>query len=161
MTRMNPPSTLSRSLAPLAGIFWALFIVTSVLVAIVWLTGFGDAAAAEPWFKRAFPNQELRSSLVLLSRAIDPAWIALGAVAVYLAIARNEGLALARRWTLVTMITGFLVTMMSAKTRWPSTSMDPPLSPLTAVRFPSTSASPEAFSTTRPPSALMPVAWTS
>jgi uncharacterized membrane protein len=116
---MNPPSALSRTLAPLAGISWALFVVTSVLVAIVWASGFGEAMLAEPSFKRAVPNPELRTSLVLLSRALDPAWIALGAIAIYLALARSEGLALARRWTLMILITAFLVMTISAKTRWP------------------------------------------
>jgi len=116
---MNSPSPLSRSLAPLAGILWALFVVTSVLLAFVWFSGFGEATTADPAFKRAIPNPELRSSLVLLSRAIDPAWIALGAVAVYLGIAWNEGLALARKWALMIMFTGFAVAMISAKTQWP------------------------------------------
>jgi uncharacterized membrane protein len=116
---MNPPSFLSRSLAPLAGVFWALYLVTSALVAIVWISGFGEGTLAEPAFKRAIPNPELRSSLVLFSRGIDSAWMALGAVAVYLGLARNEGLSLARRWAVVIMITGFALTLLSAKTRWP------------------------------------------
>jgi uncharacterized membrane protein len=116
---MNPPSSLSRSLAPLAGIFWALYLVTSVLVAIVWISGFGEWMLTEPSFIRAIPNSELRSGLVLFSRGIDSAWVALGAVAIYLGLARSEGLSLARRWAVAIMITVFAVTMISVKTRWP------------------------------------------
>jgi hypothetical protein len=106
---MNPPSTLSRTLAPLAGILWALFIAASVLVAIVWTSGFGSWAAEDPSFKRLLPNKELRESLVLLSRAIDPTWIALGAAVIYLGIARSEGLAFARLSAKLTFVPGFLV----------------------------------------------------
>jgi hypothetical protein len=116
---MNPPSTLSRTLAPLAGILWALFIAASVLVAIVWTSGFGSWAAEDPSFKRLLPNKELRESLVLLSRAIDPTWIALGAAVIYLGIARSEGLAFARLSAKLTFVPGFLVSMASAATGWP------------------------------------------
>jgi uncharacterized membrane protein len=116
---MKPPSSLSRSLAPLAGVFWALYLVTSALVAIVWISGFGEGTLAEPAFKRAIPNPELRSSLILFSRGIDSAWLALGAIAVYLGLVRSEGLSVSRRWTLVIMITGFALTFLSAKTHWP------------------------------------------
>jgi uncharacterized membrane protein len=116
---MNQPSTLSRALAPLAGFSWALFIVTSVLVAIVWVTGFGEGMLEEGSFKRAIPNPELRSSLVLFSHAIDPVWITLGAVAIYLSLARSEGLATARRWAVVIMTAGFIVTLLSVRTQWP------------------------------------------
>jgi uncharacterized membrane protein len=116
---MNQPSTLSRTLAPLAGVSWALFIVTSVLVAIVWVTGFGEGMLEEGSFKLAIPIPELRSSLVLCSRAIDSVWITLGAVAVYLGLARSEGLAIARRWAIIIMGTGFFFTALSVKTQWP------------------------------------------
>lgn len=116
---MNSASPLSRSLAPLAGIFWSLFFVTSALVAIVWISGFGVAMQDAASFRRTFANPELRESLILLSRAIDPAWIALGAIAVYLGIVRSEGLALARTWAITIMLTGFVITMISVKTSWP------------------------------------------
>ena len=74
---------------------------------------------AEPSFKRGVPNPELRTSLVLLSRAIDPAWVTLAAVAIYLGLARSEGLACARRWALMIMLTGFALALISLKTQWP------------------------------------------
>ena len=116
---MKTASTFSRTLAPLAGVSWALFIVTSVLVAIAWVTGFGEAMLEEGSFKRAIPNPELRSSLVVFSRAIDPAWITLGAIAIYLGLARSEGLSIARRWAIFIMGTGFIVAIFSVRTRWP------------------------------------------
>jgi uncharacterized membrane protein len=116
---MHPPSSFSRTLAPLAGIFWALFIAASVLVAIVWLTGFGSWDADDPSFKKHFPAKELRESLVLLSRAIDPAWITLGAMTMYLGIARSEGLPFARWCAKLTFPVGFLVSMASAARDWP------------------------------------------
>ena len=116
---MNKSSALSRSLGPLAGLSWALFIVTSALVAGVWITGFGEGLLEENSFKRAVPNPELRSSLVLFSRAIDPAWIVLGAVAIYLGTARSEGLAMARRWAVVIMVIGFGLSALSVRFQWP------------------------------------------
>lgn len=116
---MNPPSSLSRTLAPLAGIFRALFITVSVLVATVWFTGFGSWAAEDPSFRSLFPNKELRESLVLLSRAIDPAWITLGAMVIYLGIARSEGLPFARWCAKLTFPVGLLVSMASASRGWP------------------------------------------
>jgi hypothetical protein len=57
--------------------------------------------------------------LVLISRAIDPTWIVLGAIAIYLGIARSEGLAMARRWAVAIILTGFALSALSARFQWP------------------------------------------
>jgi len=111
---MNSPSPLSRALAPLAGVIWALYLATSVILVAVWITGFGEGHANDPAFKRTFPGEELRSGMILLSRAIDPVWVALGAAVVYLRTAQQEGLDFARRAALITLLPSFLIAMASA-----------------------------------------------
>jgi putative membrane protein len=62
---------------------------------------------------------ELRSALALFSRGLDSVWTALGAVLVYLAVVRAEGIDVARRWCGLAIIVGFIVSAASAATGWP------------------------------------------
>jgi uncharacterized membrane protein len=91
----------------------------SVLTAIVWVTGFGEGTFTNNAIKGSVPSSELRSALALFARALDPVWIALGAVFVYLAVVRAEGLNVGRRWCGLAVIAGFVISSASALTGWP------------------------------------------
>lgn len=106
-------------LAPIVTLIWPLFIACSVLVAAVWLSGFGEGAVAQGDFNRALPNPELRTALVALSRVLDPIWITLGAVHLYLFLARAEGLDIARRWGGVVFIAGLVISNLIASVGTP------------------------------------------
>src|SRR5687768_6840088 len=45
--RPSSASTLARWLEPIAGSLWMLFVVWTIIVAAVWLSGFGDAPRGE------------------------------------------------------------------------------------------------------------------
>lgn len=107
-------STRPSPLATLATLLWPLFLACSGLLAFVWLSGFGPGVIADPAFARKIPNADLRAALAFLSRAIDPVWITLAAVNLYLELARTEGLPTARRWCGVTLISGFVISFASA-----------------------------------------------
>jgi len=107
-------SSLSRALAPLAGTVGTLFIVWTVLVIFVWVNGWGEAQLAEN-----VHNRDLRAALAGLLNVLDAGWIAIAAVNVYFSLAHAEGLGIARRWTVLVLGAAFLITGMSAWTRWP------------------------------------------
>lgn len=116
---MNPASSGSRSIflrlfEPLAASLWALFILWTLLIAVVWSTGFGEAELAA-----AVSNQGLRGGLGILLGILDPVWFTLAAVNVYAATAAREGLSVTRRWALVIFVTALLVSGCSALTGWP------------------------------------------
>lgn len=112
-------STRSPRLAALATLPWPLFVATSVLVALVWLTGFGAGQLADPGFAPWLRGAELRAALASLSRALDAAWITLGAVNVYLALVRTEGLAVARRWGAIVLGASIGIAALSVATALP------------------------------------------
>ena len=107
-------SALRRAFAPLVGVFWTLFAVWSFLVALVWTTGWGEVQLAEH-----VHNPGLRGALIWMFRALDPIWITLGAINVYIPLARTEGLSAARRWSVVVLLCGIVVPLASVLTRWP------------------------------------------
>jgi hypothetical protein len=107
-------SALTRALAPLAGSLGILFIVWTVLVAIVWATGFGDVQLAEH-----IRNPDLRDALAAILHVLDATWVVLAAANVYLGLAHAEGLGATRRWAALVLGSALLVTEASAYTRWP------------------------------------------
>ncbi len=116
---MRSHSPMARALLPLASLVNPLFVACCVLMAVVWLSGFGEGMLADPDFARKVPNRELRAALGVLARGIDATWILLGAVSIYLGLVRAEGLATARRWAGLVVGVGFVVSAASAITRWP------------------------------------------
>lgn len=112
-------SSRSSSLTALATLPWPLFLASSALVATVWLSGFGPGTLEDPNWANRIPNAELRTALALFTRALDPVWITLGAINVYLATARAEGLMTARRWCGMVSFVALLISGMSAITSWP------------------------------------------
>ena len=112
MPRSDSP--LARALAPLVGSLWTLFVVWTLIVAAIWTTGFGDVQLGE-----RVRNPDLRAALSWMLHALDAVWITLGAVNVYLALARAEGLDVARRWAGLAVGVGVMIALASAWTRWP------------------------------------------
>lgn len=112
MPRSDSP--LARALAPLIGSLWILFVIWTAIVAVVWTTGYGDAQLGAQ-----VKNPGLRAALSLVLHALDAVWIALGAVNVYLALARAEGLTVARRWAALVLVVTFVIAGMSDLWQWP------------------------------------------
>lgn len=115
MTDSRPPRSLfARALMPLIALLWPLFLVWTALVAAVWAAGFGrhrlDALVTNP---------ELHSALAATLKSMDAIWLTLAAVNAYLALCSAEGLASARRWTAVTLVTGALIGLSSAAKGFP------------------------------------------
>ena len=119
MLNVHPPmprsdSPLARALAPLVGSLWTLFALWTVIVAAVWTTGYGDAQLGEQ-----VKNADLRAALSWMLHALDAVWITLAAVNVYLALARAEGLAVARSWAALVLGVAFVIAGASALWHWP------------------------------------------
>ena len=113
-TMPRSDSSLARAIAPLVGSLWTLFVVWTVIVAAVWTTGYGDAQLGEQ-----VKNAGLRAALALVLHALDAVWITLGAVNVYLTLARAEGLAVARGWAALVIGVAFVIASASALWHWP------------------------------------------
>jgi uncharacterized membrane protein len=96
-----------------------LLVAVSILAALIWVTGFGQAAISEPGFARLIPNRDLRSALAAAARGIDATWIVLASIACYLALVRTDGIAAARRWSGMALFAGLVVPSFSAITSWP------------------------------------------
>lgn len=105
--------------AAVATLLWPLFIACSLLVALVWVSGFGAATVADPDFASKVPNRDLRAALELFTRVLDPLWIVLGAVNLYLGLAQSEGLAAARPWSAAIFLAGCTIPTASALTGLP------------------------------------------
>lgn len=104
---------LRTPLAAFATVLWPLFIAATLLLAYFWLSGFGAGRIEDPGFVKQVSNPDLRNALDVLSRGIDPIWITLAAVNVYIALARAEGLVQARQWSLAVLGTGLCVAIAS------------------------------------------------
>jgi hypothetical protein len=111
---------------PLASFIWILFLVWSVLVAIIWFGNIGEAELRQ-WLggvQSTDPSERMRypglfaASVFLLSIA-DTIWIILGAANVYVSLSMREGLAATRRWGLASLAVFWIVSAVSAWTDWP------------------------------------------
>ncbi len=114
MLRNPAPDSLSskgrRWLEPLVPSLLALFFVWTALVALLWLSGWGDAQIAN-----VFHVPELRQALSLTVNAADAIWVLLAAVNIYLSLAATEGVRTARRWAVITLAAAWFVAEISAR----------------------------------------------
>lgn len=113
-TMPRPIPFLFRWIEPLIGSLPALFGVWTALVATVWLFGLGEVELAA-----RVSNPDLLAALQWLLRALDPLWITLGAVNVYLALVASDGLPTARRWMGMTLLVAGVMAGLSSVTEWP------------------------------------------
>jgi hypothetical protein len=118
-----------RFLQPLAASLWVWFLVWTALVALVWVTGFGEQNAAE-WASHRFLSElqqaqgaepGLLSPLLTILRLLDPLWIVLAAINAYASLIWERGLATARRWAAILLASGLVANLL--------------LNALTALRF--------------------------
>jgi hypothetical protein len=118
-----------RFLQPLAASRWIWFLIWTALVAVVWVTGFGEQNAVE-WARHRFlsPMQQaqgvepgLLPPLLAILRLLDPVWIVLAAINAYASLIRERGLATARTWALILLASGLAATLL--------------LNALTTIRF--------------------------
>lgn len=107
------PSLFARALEPLQGTLWVLFLVWTVVVAVVWLGGFGNVQLDE-----SVASAGLRNALSLLLRTLDAAWFALAAANVYLGLVETESLPVARRWGALMLVAAWLLGAASVWSGW-------------------------------------------
>lgn len=109
-----------RFLQPLAASLWIWFLVWTVLVAMVWVSGFGEQNAVD-WAQHRFlsPMQQaegvepgLLPALLTLLRLLDPVWMVLAAINAYASLIRERGLATARRWAAILLASGLGATLL-------------------------------------------------
>jgi hypothetical protein len=124
MANPTRPSALARWLEPFAAGLWIFFWVWTLLLAVIWVFGIGDAEVAA-WFHRHFPQPEgsrespLQSVLGYLLVLADPLWISLAAANCYIGTASQYGLCAARRWYFAIFVGVLGVAMLSAWTGFP------------------------------------------
>lgn len=119
---------LGRWLEPFAASLWILFMLWTVLVALVWTLGIGEAEVLA-WTQRHFrlplpdtgapPSSTLQWVLVTFLRYLDPVWVILAAANVHAHTARREGLDVARRWAGILLVAVIFIAWISATTHWP------------------------------------------
>ena len=118
----SPGKSSLRFLEPLAASLWILFLVWSVIVALIWSFRIGEAEIMA-WTTAHFHLPEvpaggqkspLQEALISLIPVFDQGWVILAAVNVYAFTAAREGLATARKWAFFTLLTVFVVAGFSA-----------------------------------------------
>ena len=108
-------STLHRSLEPIANSLWILFAIWTVIVAVVWIGGWGGGlAGGEP-----VPHAELKAAFEFVFKLLDAVWILLAGANVYLSLAATDGLAGARRWAGMILVAALIVGVLSRLTQLP------------------------------------------
>ena len=111
-------SLFARGLEPFIGGLWILFVLVSLIMAVVWTLGIGEGS-----LEKGVSNPDLRAALVLLLAHGDLGWITLAAVNIYFRLVEGVGLATARHWALI--ILGSVVALA-----WVSTATTVPLGPI-------------------------------
>ena len=114
-------SLLSRSLEPLVGILWGLFLAASVWLAVVWLCpvdaitlGFSMQEGEPPP-----PDAALRTAVLLLAQNADLICLALAVVNLHLVVTAANGLRAARAWLGFTAGSAFLLGLLNVTTHIP------------------------------------------
>jgi hypothetical protein len=118
--------THGRPAEHLATGLWIMFILWTILIAVIWLGDIGEAELRK-WMggvqttdageREAHP--ELFGALRLLLAWADPIWIMLAAANTYASVAAREGLGVARRRALIALGVIWLALTLSAWTTWP------------------------------------------
>ncbi len=110
MTARPPPSFF----ASWPAFLWLFFLVWTAIAAVVLPFGLGAAEIREWIYAR-----DLRFALIQFIGYCDVVWVVLAAVLSYLALVRNEGLAVARRWSLVLLAGSASLAAIGALTGFP------------------------------------------
>ena len=111
---IRQPHLLARALEPFSASLWALFLIWTSLISIVWIGEIGDVD-----LQRRIVNPGLRGALEFFLRTLDATWFVIAAANVYLSLAEAESLAVARRWASVVLLGAWLISALSAWTTIP------------------------------------------
>lgn len=93
-----PRSLVSRSLEPLVGVLWGVFLVWSAWLAVVWITPLGAIALGFEGNAPAPKNADLRRAVLILAQNADLVWLALATMNLHLVLTRAHSLRTARAW---------------------------------------------------------------
>ncbi|MEO7318488.1 MAG: carotenoid biosynthesis protein [Chthoniobacteraceae bacterium] len=108
------PSRFSRALEPFSSSLWTLFLIWTAIVTVVWVGEIGHAD-----LHQRVANPGLLDALEFFLRSLDAAWFVLAAANVYLALAGEESLVVARRWAAIVLFGAWLVSALSEWTAMP------------------------------------------
>lgn len=101
-------------LEPIQSILWLLFLIWTAIGAVVMPFDIGAVQIRE-WVVA----KDLQQALITFLGFSDAIWIMLAAALAYLALARHEGLAVARRWSLIILLGSALLETVGALTGFP------------------------------------------
>ena len=93
-----PRSPVSRSLEPLVAVLWAVFLVWTVWLAVVWIAPVGANALGFVEGEPVPPNADLRRAVLVLADNADVVWLALAVMNLHLILTRAHGLRTVRVW---------------------------------------------------------------
>ena len=108
------PSLFARVLEPLSACLWTLFVLWTAVVATVWMSGFGNVE-----LDHLVANPGLRGALEFILRSLDAAWFALAGANVYLTLAEEESLVVARRWASLVIGGSWIIAAASVWSSFP------------------------------------------
>lgn len=114
-----PHPRQNQTLAAIASVLGPLYLGTTLLTGIIWVTGLGPGMIADPEFAKRVTNPDLRAALALLASSIDSIWITLGAIQVYLSTAVSEGLSRTRTWSATVFGCSIVLGALSVTTTLP------------------------------------------
>ena len=111
-----PRSLVSRSLEPLVGVLWGVFLVWTAWLAVVWIAPIGPSAlgliAGEP----PPPNADLRRAVLILAENADLVWLTLATMCLHLVLTRAHRLRTARAWLAFSAGGALLLGVLNATT---------------------------------------------
>lgn len=109
-----PQSLVSRSLAPLVGLLWGVFLFASAWLAVVWLLPVSAQSLGLIPGDPAPPNATLRSAVLILADNADVAWLTLAVMNLHLVLTEAHGLRTARAWLAFTACAAFVFGVLNA-----------------------------------------------
>lgn len=107
-------SSLATHLVIWQSLVWSFFLADSLLLLLI-VPGEIGAAQLRAWL----PAGSTRTALLQILPALDASWITLAAINTYLFLVATEGLATARRWTLLILTLSGSLAWANARTGFP------------------------------------------
>ena len=109
-------SLVSRSLEPLVGVLWGVFLVWSTWLAVVWIAPVGTDELGFVVGTPAPPNEALRRAVLILADHADLVWLALATMNLHLVLTNAHGLRTARKWLAFSAGGALVLGVLNAKT---------------------------------------------
>lgn len=111
---MNEADNRRTSHAPADNFFWYAFLVWTLIGALVMPFGIGESTV-----RRMIASDVMADAIAMVLRPADAIWMVLAFGVVYLHVARERGLAVARMWGLVILLGSGAIEAVGALTGWP------------------------------------------